>query len=169
MSLAATLHLELRQGEGAADMAVARQLFTEYQRQLGEDLCFQGFAAELENLPGAYAPPDGALLLAWNHGTPAGCVALRALTGDRCEMKRLYVRPAARGLGLGRALAEAVLARARARGYRSMCLDTLGRLEAAVGLYRSLGFRPRSAYYANPLEGVTYWELDLGCGGGAGT
>jgi putative acetyltransferase len=146
---------------GESDIATARALFIEYQQWLGVDLCFQGFDAELANLPGAYRPPAGGLWLARVGGAVAGCVALRPLEGGMCEMKRLWVRPAFRGHGLGRRLAETCLAAARAAGHRAICLDTLGNMAAAHALYADLGFREVPAYYDNPLEDVRYLKLDL--------
>lgn len=151
------------------DMDAVRQLFRDYQDFLQVDLCFQDFEGELAGLPGAYAPPGGALLLAWaqeGDAPPqvAGGVALRPLKGgqaDRCEMKRLFVRDQWKGLGLGRALAVEVLQAGRQLGYRRMVLDTLSRLETAVELYRRLGFVPIEAYYDNPTPGVIYLECLL--------
>jgi putative acetyltransferase len=156
----------IRLAEGCADIALARQLFQEYQAGLGVDLCFQGFAQELAGLPGAYTPPRGCLLLAGTAADPHGCAALRPLEGaeatPRCaEMKRLYVRPQARGRGLGRALALAILAHARAMGYREIKLDTLAQMQAAGALYAALGFRECPAYYRNPLGGTLYMALTL--------
>ncbi|MFI5265752.1 MAG: GNAT family N-acetyltransferase [Chloroflexota bacterium] len=143
-------------------MDLARQLFREYEAGLGVSLDFQGFEEELATLPGKYAPPEGALLLAWAGEAPSGCVALRPLEAGSCEMKRLYVRPAFRGTGLGRQLAEAIVGEARARGYGIMRLDTLPeRTVAAVGLYRTLGFMPIPPYNDNPLAGVLHMELRL--------
>jgi len=116
---------------------------------------------ELATLPGAYSPPHGRLLLARQGAEVAGCVALRPLEADRCEMKRLYLRPPFRGQGIGRDLAEAIIAEARAIGYRSICLDTLASMDAARAMYASLGFRAIPAYYDNPLPGVLYAALDL--------
>ncbi len=138
-----------------------RSLFREYQDLLGVDLGFQGFEDELAGLPGAYAPPGGCLLLAVDGGRALGCVAVRPIDAEHCEMKRLYVRPDARGSGLGRRLAVASVEQARQLGYTRMRLDTLDRLTEAMDLYRSLGFGQTPAYYANPLVGVVYWELEL--------
>lgn len=154
----------IRPAVGAADMDTARALFREYADWLDVDLCFQGFEAELAGLPGAYAPPGGGLWFAVVDGAVAGSVGMRPLDGGRCEMKRLWVRPAHRGLGLGRRLAETAVQAGRAAGYRAMCLDTLGFMDAARALYTRLGFREVPAYYDNPLEDVRYLELDLGAG-----
>jgi putative acetyltransferase len=145
----------------SAEIDLVRTLFREYETWLNMDLCFQGFEQELATLPGRYAPPGGALLLAYHDGAPAGCIALRGIDAEVCEMKRLFVRPAFRGLGIGRALAERVLDEARRAGYRIMRLDTLDFLREAIALYEALGFRRIEPYYANPLEGVIYWEKDL--------
>jgi DNA-binding MarR family transcriptional regulator/ribosomal protein S18 acetylase RimI-like enzyme len=167
---------------GGTKIATVRVLMREYAAFLGVDLGFQGFEEELVSLPGAYAPPAGALFLAYVGGAagtaaadgaaseggmaesgaePAGCVALRPLDGDICEMKRLFLRPEYRGYGLGRALAERVIEAARLAGYRRMRLDTLDRLESAVELYRSLGFRTIAPYRENPLPGAMFWEKSL--------
>ena len=143
-----------------------RTLFREYEAWLGVDLRFQDLESELAGLPGKYAAPDGVLLLTRDDRRAVGCGALRRFgRGEEktCEMKRLYVRPEARGLGIGRCLAERLIAEACSLGYETMVLDTLDRLRAAMGLYRSLGFEQTSAYYENPLPGVVYWRLDLNC------
>jgi len=145
----------------ATDMTVVRILFEEYSQGLGFSLCFQNFDQELADLPGRYAPPRGGLWLAWAAGMPAGCVALRPLEGDVCEMKRLSVRPAHAGHGLGRALAEAAVAGARERGYKIIRLDTLETMTAANALYRKLGFCRIEPYCDNPLDGALYYELTL--------
>lgn len=150
------------------DVAAVRELFLEYADGLGIDLSFQGFEEEVRDLPGAYAPPAGSLLLAREEveaatgvPRPLGCVAVRRWDGETAEMKRLYLRPAARGLGLGRALAEAALAEARRLGYRRMRLDTLPGMDTAQALYHDLGFREIPAYRANPVSGARFLEIDL--------
>jgi HAD superfamily hydrolase (TIGR01549 family) len=145
----------------AQDIETARKLFREYEASLGIDLCFQDFEAELAGLPGAYAAPAGSLLLARRGREVAGCVALRPLEDGICEMKRLYLRDSFRGTGLGRRMAEAILAEARRIGYSRMRLDTLPSMRAAIPLYRSLGFEEILPYTRNPVEGVLFLEKTL--------
>jgi GNAT superfamily N-acetyltransferase len=144
-----------------AEIDAARILFREYAAGLGFDLTFQGFEAELAALPGDYAPPRGALLLAADSAVWAGCVALRPIDGAVCEMKRLYVRPAWRGTGLGRRLAAAVLAEGARLGYARMRLDTVPAMRSAIALYESLGFRDIPAYRHNPVPGTRWLEAPL--------
>ena len=152
----------IRVASGADDIAIIRELFLEYASSLGFSLCFQGFDQELERLPGEYSPPDGRLFIAEYNGKVAGCIALKRLGLDICEMKRLYLRNDFRGLGLGRILAEKLIAEARAIGYRKMALDTIeDKMKSAVALYRSLGFNPCAPYYHNPISGALYMELEL--------
>ena len=146
---------------GPDDLEGVRVLFRDYAASLGVDLSFQEFERELAGLPGDYAPPRGALLLAREGSQLAGGIALRPLDADICEMKRLYVRPAFRGRALGRALVMALVDRARLLGYTRMGLDSLPGLREAGGLYASLGFRPIAAYRFNPIAGTTFLELDL--------
>ena len=145
------------------DYLEARALFSEYASQLGVDLCFQNFSAELERLPEMYGHPSGRLILARRDGQYIGCIGVRALANvpGACEMKRLYVRAAARGLGLGRQLAAASIDAARQLGYGRMVLDTLGSMTAARALYAELGFRETPPYYPNPSGDVSYLELVL--------
>jgi putative acetyltransferase len=141
--------------------AACRELFVEYQAGLGVSLCFQGFERELATLPGEYARPRGRLLLARIAGEPAGCVALRALANGEAEMKRLFVRPAYRGMGLGRTLVECVIDEARGLGYGMLRLDTLPEMKAAQTLYGELGFVETAPYNDHPIEGTRFLALDL--------
>ena len=140
----------------------ARSLFLEYGGSLGFSLCFQSFDEELKSLPGSYGPPSGRLLLARHAGHAAGCVALRKLEAGICEMKRLYVRPADRGMGLGRILVERVIAEARIIGYERMRLDTIeSAMKDAIALYRKMGFHEIAPYSAIPIEHALWMELRL--------
>jgi putative acetyltransferase len=159
-----TLPFELQRVEGGRAVESVRELFREYQAGLGIDLCFQGFAQEVAELPGAYAPPAGRLYLALQKHEPAGCVALKPLKQATCEMKRLYVRPAYRGCGIGRMLTEHALGEARAIGYERIVLDTLPAMQEAQALYAALGFVETDAYTVNPVDGVRFLALDLASG-----
>jgi putative acetyltransferase len=153
--------MKILQAQTADDIETVRALFREYERFLEVDLCFQGFAEELATLPGRYAPPQGRLLLAWAGEQAAGCVALRPLDDGACEMKRLFIRSAYRGQGLGLMLAQRIIHEAIAVGYTVMRLDTLDTLERAMRIYENLGFQRCAPYYANPLPGVVYWQRAL--------
>lgn len=149
--------LPVRRAESAEDLRRAAHLFADYQRALGVDLCFQGFAKELDDPASVYE----AVFLAGDAERPAGCIALKRLGSERCEMKRLYVAPEARGSGAGRALVERLIDEAKARSYREMVLDTLERLAPAIALYETLGFVRTGAYTENPEPDVVYMRLAL--------
>ena len=157
--------VQLLTPESPAQFEATRAIFREYAAGLGVDLCFQNFETELAALPGEYGAPRGALLLATVNGELAGCGAYRALPdvdyANACEMKRLYVRPGFRGLGLGRTLAQALMDHAMRAGYSVMLLDTLDDMEAARGLYGVLGFEEIPPYYFNPIPGAHYLKADL--------
>ncbi|MDB5753013.1 MAG: family N-acetyltransferase [Ramlibacter sp.] len=163
--MAETNVIELMTPRTLHELQETREIFEEYARGLKVDLCFQDFRAELANLPGEYAPPRGALLLARVDGELAGCCALRPLDAadypNAAEMKRLYVRKAFRGFGLGRRLAAAILDAARQAGYACVLLDTLDDMEAARGLYQELGFQDIPPYYHNPIAGAHYLKASL--------
>jgi putative acetyltransferase len=152
--------IEIIEADTVTLVAVARTLIREYREALGVDLSFQSFEAEVRDLPGAYAPPGGRLLLAVGDDDVCGCVAMRPLTDDACEMKRLYVRPRYRAAGVGRRLAERIIADARTTGYKRMYLDTLPVMTGAQKLYESLGFKDVPPYRYNPIPG-RFLGLDL--------
>jgi GNAT superfamily N-acetyltransferase len=153
--------IEIRPAALPGDVLIVRQLFQEYADSLDIDLCFQDFGAELASLPGKYAPPQGRLMLAWCSGEAVGCVALRPIDGESCEMKRLYVKPRFRAHHLGRELAQRICREARDAGYRRICLDTLPSMSSALQLYSTLGFRPIEPYVFNPVEGAVFLGLNL--------
>jgi ribosomal protein S18 acetylase RimI-like enzyme len=153
--------LTIAAARSATDIAAVAELFREYADSLGIDLSFQHFDEELARLPGDYVPPRGALLIARCGGRAAGCVALRPLDGDVCEMKRLYVRPAFRGLRIGDKLARAAIEIARTHHFVRMRLDTLPSMAAARAMYARLGFREIPPYRFNPVEGTSFLELEL--------
>ncbi|SRR6266404_892375 len=154
--------MSFRQAESSEDTQRARELFEEYAAWLGINLCFQNFDKELAELPGDYAPPSGRLFLADDGDDVMGCVALRKIGDSVGEMKRLYVRPQFRGRGLGRTLTEKLIAEAKQIDYASLRLDTLpGKMDQAIAMYRSLGFKEIAPYYKNPVEGATFMELIL--------
>lgn len=154
---------DIRPVRTKADLAAVADLFEGYAASLPVDLAYQDFGVELAALPGKYAPPQGELLIARDAaGEPLACVGLRPLSRDGCcEMKRLFLLPAARGLGLGRAMSEAVIAQARRRGYRELRLDTLPTMTAAISLYEQLGFAPIAPYYAPTPAGTIFMALTL--------
>ena len=145
----------------ANSLRQTHELFVEYEQAIGVNLCFQDFQQELADLPGRYAPPEGRLLIALSATGPAGCVALRKIGAGSCEMKRLYVRRAFRGQGLGRKLASAIIDEARQMGYATLRLDTLASMKEAIALYRSLGFKNSRAYCYNPCADAVYLQLKL--------
>jgi ribosomal protein S18 acetylase RimI-like enzyme len=154
--------MKLIQATSEEEIQQARRLFEEYSKWLGVNLCFQNFESELAELPGDYAPPEGRLWLANENDEIAGCIALRKIGAGIGEMKRLYVRPAFRGQGLGRVLTKTLLEEARGIGYQRVRLDTLpGKMDHAIAMYRSLGFKNIEPYYNNPLESVAFMELEL--------
>lgn len=151
----------IRQADTPEAIALVRALIEEYQRALGVDLEFQGFAHELAHLDAMYGPPDGRLFLATLHGEPVGCVGVRRFDERCCEMKRLYVRPPGRGHGLGARLALDAMQAARTAGYEAMRLDTLPSMHQAQALYERLGFRDVAAYRDNPVAGTRFLEAAL--------
>ena len=152
---------DIRHAEFPRDTSEVRALFQEYADGLGVDLGFQGFDAEVAELPGKYAAPDGRLLLAWHGDEAVGCIAMRRIDGEVCEMKRLYVRPQARGESLGRRLVERLCDEARRAGYARICLDTLASMASAQRLYEAMGFKSIDPYVYNPLPGTRFLSLDL--------
>lgn len=153
--------LEIALVADGENLARVRELFLAYAEWIGIDLSFQNFSEELEGLPGDYAAPGGVLLLALFENKPAGCVALRKFDGDICEMKRLYVRPEFQGLGIGKRLAEEIIAAAKGLGYTKMRLDTMPKMASAQKLYRSLGFKEIALYRFNPEPDAVFMELEL--------
>ena len=155
-------HVKLIQAQTSEEIEQARQLFKEYAAWLEIDLCFQNFEKELAGLPGDYAPAEGRLLLAYDNGELAGCVALRRIDAGVCEMKRLFVREQFRGQSLGRTLIEAIIKEANRIGYDRMRLDTLPpKMDKAIALYNELGFKEIEPYYNNPVPGAMFMELNL--------
>jgi ribosomal protein S18 acetylase RimI-like enzyme len=153
--------MQIREAQFPDDLSVIRELFEEYAAGLGIDLCFQGFAEELAGLPGRYSSPSGGIWLSEIDLVAAGCIALRPLTRDQAEMKRLYVRPKFRGSGIGRKLIEHVLVVAAGKGYSRVCFDTLPSMTGAIALYRLLGFTEIEPYCLNPVPGALFFGREL--------
>jgi ribosomal protein S18 acetylase RimI-like enzyme len=154
--------MQIIQAQSATEIETARKLFEEYAAALNFSLCFQNFDQEVSGLPGKYAPPAGRLLLAVQEHEVAGCIALRPLPDNACEMKRLFVRPQFRGQALGDQLVAAVMEAAREIGYERMRLDTVpGKMDRAIALYRAIGFQEIEPYYHNPVAGALFMELAL--------
>jgi ribosomal protein S18 acetylase RimI-like enzyme len=156
--------MRIQDADAPEFLETVRTLFREYEASIRVDLCFQGFAKELAELPGEYARPSGRLLLAFDGDAVAGCGALRRLEDDVCEMKRLYVRPEHQGKSIGGALARELIRQAREAGYGRMRLDTMPSMGRAIAMYRSLGFREIAAYRFNPVPGALFFELQLADG-----
>lgn len=153
--------MDFIRAESKEHLSYIKELFKEYADSLGFDLCFQNFEKELSDLPGEYAPPNGSLLLGMIGNQVAGCVALRKIDEDSCEMKRLYVKPEFRRKRLGKCLAEAIIKEASKIGYKYMRLDTVPSMKEAIMLYESLGFKWIKPYRHNPINGAIFMELDL--------
>jgi ribosomal protein S18 acetylase RimI-like enzyme len=153
--------MKLAQVETREQIEEIRRLLREYEASLGVSLCFQGFERELAELPGEYVPPGGRLWMALDTDEAVGCVALRRLDDETCEMKRLYLRPGSRARGVGRLLAVATIGEARKIGYKKMRLDTLAEMREARTLYESLGFKRIEPYCHNPMQGAIFMELKL--------
>lgn len=153
--------MEIVDATSEQQLEQVRQLFREYWHAFGFDPSFQDFARELEQLPGAYAGPGGRIALAMAGGEPAGCIALRPLDAGECEMKRLYVRNAFRGHGIGLALVQWIVAQARKAGYTRMYADTMPTMQRALEMYEAIGFKRSGAYSANATAGAIYLSLDL--------
>ncbi len=153
--------VNLIEARSPQEIKAAADLFREYNTFLNVDLCFQGFEQELASLPGKYAPPKGEIILAEYQNEIVGCVAVRPFEGNICEMKRLYVKPKAQGLKIGKLLTEAIIKKSKALGYQSIQLDTLEKLEVALKMYEKMGFKTMKPYYENPLEQVVYLTLNL--------
>ena len=157
-----TSEVLIRQAESVEDLQLVRGLFTEYETAIGVSLCFQSFEEELANLPGKYAPPSGRLFLAFIGELSVGCIALRKQTDAICEMKRLFVRQAARGKQVGRKLVETIINEACDIGYQRMRLDTMpGKMDKAIAMYRSVGFEEIPPYYDTPVGDTIFMELKL--------
>ena len=152
----------ISEGHSASCVPEVRDLFREYAAWLGIDLCFQGFDAELATLPGKYAPPAGAILLAHVQDDLAGCIAMRPLEAGVCEMKRLWVRPQFQGFRIGKLLVQSIVSRARDARYTRMRLDTLPQMQTALALYRAEHFYEIPPYYANPIPETIYLEKNFG-------
>lgn len=153
--------MPIRYVKSAEDISHIHTLLIEYAQSLNFSLCFQNFEKELNELPGEYAEPTGTMLLAFDHDKLAGCVALRRINDNECEMKRLYVRPQYRGQGLGRKLAEVIISEAKNKGYSRILLDTVPSMNEAINLYTGLGFERVESYRHNPIEGAVYMALNL--------